>query len=365
MDTRVAFLRSGRATAVLLHVHIPKAGGTAQAIAISSDCRCAEEWGTGVFCKRCPQVRGKNGFHFDYTVSRATGWRFGVHPPYAVMRSAATSQHVDLPGNGLTPVYVLMLRDPFERFASECHYWVNRHYMRALDWALTANRDGELVFSPAVHVVDKLLRRQHSANASESERAGPQLTDYMMEFAQLPSSFIVQNRQTKMVGGDVHDFDMTFDSSKTFGSRWRPKDRTHTRRAHTRAYDRALHTLGQEPNVLMGLHERFAEYICLLEVFFGDQHGFKWDQGRDSHAFSKAFNLTAVTAAAVTAAHQLYPDVYVEWAKRNEEDIQLYNMAKQLFERQFQAALRLLRQEIESDSSRLASVPHCKDFLTT
>ncbi|KAJ1432770.1 hypothetical protein B484DRAFT_447618 [Ochromonadaceae sp. CCMP2298] len=351
MDNRVQFLQSRRAKAVLLHVHIPKAGGTALAIALSSDCVCHEEWAKAAFCKKCPQVRGKNNFQFDYSVSRATGWLFGVHLPYAVMRSAVTSRNVDLPGHGLTPVYAVMLREPFERFVSECRVWVDQKHMRALDWALTADKPG-LVYHPAVHIVDKLLLRQHAANASESERRGPQLTDYMMEYAQLPPSFIIQNRQAKMVGGEVQDFDMSFDSSKDFGSRWRPRNSNANSASY---YQRALQTLREEPTVLLGLHERFAEYICLLEVLFGDQHGFKWDEGRNSHS-GEAFNLTVETSA-----RQLYPEVYSEWARRNQEDIKLYRMAGQLFERQFRAALRLLRQEVESGG--LASVPHCQAFL--
>jgi hypothetical protein len=362
MDNRVAFLWMRCATAVLLHVHIPKAGGTALAIALSSDCKCMKEWLPDVpFCKKCAQVRGNDGLHMDYTFSRATGWRLGVHSPYAVVRYVASSKKLNFRGHGMTPVYVLMLREPFERFVSECRSWVNKKTLRAVDWGLTTKSNStskQLVFHPAVHIVDKLLQRKHSADASESERRGPNLTDRMMEYAQLPPSFILQNRQVKMVGGTIYDFNMRFDPRRNVGSRWEPRSEKNSNKNVWAFYHNAFRTLGQEPTVLLGLHERFAEYICLLEALFGDDHSFNWKEGRNSHNFGKSYNLTVATPA-----QELYPEVYEEWAKRNQEDIKLYRMAGQLFEMQFQAALRLLRQEIESGSSRLASVPHCKAFL--
>ena len=123
---------------IFVHEHIPKVGGTALSFALSSECVCVPR---KVFlqdsCTQCPHVRGRNGFTFSYTVSRASGWVFGIHPPLAKFFAMFTSEkkRTKVARHGLLPMYVVMLREPFARFISEVRNWVGKQQV-GCDWSI-------------------------------------------------------------------------------------------------------------------------------------------------------------------------------------------------------------------------------------
>ena len=131
-------LRTLAHRSIFVHEHIPKVGGTALALALSSECVCVARLDFPQdTCQRCPRIYGKNGFSFSYTVSRASGWIFGLHPPLARYFTLFNSQRkrTKVARHGLLPVYVVMLREPFARFVSEARNWVG-HQQVGVDWSI-------------------------------------------------------------------------------------------------------------------------------------------------------------------------------------------------------------------------------------
>ena len=118
---------------ILVHEHIPKVGGTALSFALSSECVCTPQTRVQTSCTQCPVVHGLDGFSFNYSVSRATGWIFGMHPPLAKLFDEFS--RAELPRHGLLPMYVVMLREPFARFISEGLHWAGK-YQLAFDWSI-------------------------------------------------------------------------------------------------------------------------------------------------------------------------------------------------------------------------------------
>ena len=118
---------------ILVHEHIPKVGGTALSYVLSSECTCEIKVRVQTSCTQCPLVYGWNGFSYQYSVSRATGWTFGMHAPFANLFDGLNQ--AQLAQNGLIPLYIVMLREPFARFVSEARTWVGR-YQVAFDWSI-------------------------------------------------------------------------------------------------------------------------------------------------------------------------------------------------------------------------------------
>ena len=118
---------------ILVHEHIPKVGGTALSFALSSECVCVPRSRVQTSCTQCPLVYGLDGFSHNYSVSRATGWSAGMHPPLAKLFDEFSQSEVAR--HGLLPTYIVMLREPFARFISEGLRWANKYQM-TLDWSI-------------------------------------------------------------------------------------------------------------------------------------------------------------------------------------------------------------------------------------
>lgn len=196
---------------VLVHVHIPKAGGTALALALSSACTCKTNKINSkskdqrqMHCSHCKIVQSiDKKYRFYYTMSRLTGWKFGVHSPLAYMKYFLTDKRQEsfnFIKKGLFPVFVIMVREPFDRFISECINWVGTKE-KAVDWNLK-------IINPHKGTIKYLAGLNRSSITTSS--TGNKMRDYLLEYAQLPSDFIIQNRQTKMIGGHIYDFNMRF-----------------------------------------------------------------------------------------------------------------------------------------------------------
>lgn len=193
---------------IVVHMHIPKSGGTAFALALKTECRCRRiprpQKG---YCKECPHVLPdpelpvtrftqnlwtahnrtfhppysencqtyyassrwfgfpkKNRTHTFYSQNRLTsGWPCGVHVGYARLRMCC--HRLQLPG--IKHVVVTLFREPLARFVSEFYQVAyNRRVISSWDWCM--NRV-------------------------------PPLT--MTEFFGMPVSFPFQSRMTKLLSG--------------------------------------------------------------------------------------------------------------------------------------------------------------------
>ena len=348
MQDRFDALQSTAAKSILVHVHIPKAGGTALSAALSSNCKCLPERPIvdGVSqanCSKCKGVKGNNGMQVAYTMSRSTGWKLGVHSPLAVMRYILTRSEYDVRAYGVNTTYIVMLRDPFDRFISEATNWVGRKG-QAVDWSVKLTKGNETKYFKGVNLT--------YANGNDG-------TDYIKQYASLPANFILHNRQTKMIGGSVYDFQMSFDSKVAMGSRWVPTKSTKPNYI-SKVYDRAARTLTEDPEVILTLQERFAESICILEVLYGHLYRFNWEDSKHSHNTARNFSVANTSYT----SNEQYRSVYKIWAKRNEADSKLYKAAARWFDVQFQVAMSVLKRKLDAKRAKRSDVPHCLEFLS-
>jgi hypothetical protein len=348
MKKRIKTLFNTSASSLLVHVHIPKAGGTALAEALSSSCKCKDERNpaNGALvhnCKECKQVRGAQGYHRDYSVSRSTGWLYGVHSPYPVLRFYLEVSKMQVTTIGLHPMYIIMLRLPYERFLSESKNWVGSKG-QTVDWSIKAK--GKMLPN---------IRLKRDA----ADRSNSSYPPYVTGYAGLPSDFIIHNRQAKMIGGLPHDFNMFFDPNTTIGSRWRG---AHFPKASTPAQylQRAYNILGSEERVLLLLQERFGESICTLEILYGHLYKFNWLESVHSHNKKHAFQIDASAVQNSTEDKEIYS----KWLKSNKEDLKLYEVSEKLFDLQFAAALALLNTRDLKARNVKSNVPHCLKFIT-
>jgi hypothetical protein len=280
----------------------------------------------------------------SYTISRSTGWRLGVHSPYSVMRYALTLPKFNITQYNFVPVYIVMLRSPYDRFVSEATRWVDRPG-QAVDWSIVNTKNGTKTYFSGM--LSTALDQGNTTAAVQNN---------LKLYASLPASFIFHNRQSKMIGGEPQDFNMYFDPEIHLGSRWRPRRGARIDRVQEKAY-RALST---HNNVLFGLQERFAEFICILEIVYGRMYRFNWEPEVHSHNKKKTF----APSAGPSANKRIYDETHEIWLKKNEADVKLYFAAEMLFEVQFQAALELLRSKVKRDGEGiLRTAPHCKSFI--
>ena len=139
---RLLRLRQLANSSVLALVHVPKVAGTALSLALAADCRCnharrrKKPFPLSLLCKDCPRVMGSGGFTFPSSVSRVSGWRFGVHPSFAKLHQALLNgTNTRLGERGLVPVFLVPLREPFARFVSEAAHEVRKNEV-GVDWSI-------------------------------------------------------------------------------------------------------------------------------------------------------------------------------------------------------------------------------------
>ena len=122
----------------------------------------------------------------------------------------------------------------------------------------------------------------------------------------------------------------------------------------------------------MGLQERFAETICILEILYGHLYPFHWQPHIHTHnKDNKNFSISTLSNISSTTTNeyyqnrniQEYPDIYEIWLKKNKADIELYKYAMKVFDKQFQSALCLLKSTTTISRKRKSQIPHCLAFL--
>lgn len=69
---RINKLIKNRNKSILVHIHIPKAGGTALALALTTNCQCHLEHIKASICDHCLQVIQDHN-HYTYSITRLTG----------------------------------------------------------------------------------------------------------------------------------------------------------------------------------------------------------------------------------------------------------------------------------------------------
>jgi hypothetical protein len=411
---------------VLVHIHIPKAAGSALAIALSSACSNCPFERHFVACRvnSCRKVKGTRGFTFQYSVSRATRWMCGTHAPYFRMRGVPCSGNFRLADKGLRSVFLIMIREPFERYISEVVEWAKPRTGFYVDWGA------------------RLESKQIPGQPFNA-------TAYMLEVARLPGNLLVHNRMVKMIGGTARDYNMKYQKKKT-GSRW-----ISGAKRIGAALENSKKIL-RRGDVILGIAARFAESLCILEILYGDLQEFRWDPNRHSHsrkcklappiiddvqpqssfdnspfvhlsphfctflriylcaghkAKKTGFNATERLRDSSTyssssdsmssdesrkllngshssrRSHTLHAshntssvftnstqrrasrtdiarnsEIYTEWLPKNKEDVELYEYASSLFNAQFEAALKLYSSYSQREKQQI-QVPHCEAFL--
>jgi hypothetical protein len=330
---------------VLIHEHIPKVGGTALSLALTSECICRAHTHIQYMCSRCPEVRSSSGFRFKYSVSRTSGWIFGIHPPLAkfIALINAPKKRTQLQVNGLVPVYIIMLREPFARFISEAVNWVGSQQVGP-DWGIWFE-----------------TQRAPSMPNLDFEANEKPLLDYVTTYANLNMSFIFHNRQTKYIGGKIGDFRAHFNSRKEMGSIWLPHDSVES--IH-KVMETAEQIITYYPSVILGIHERFEETLCVLEIVYGHLWNFRWRRSRHAHNNKERtnnYNLTKEKEQVNMYRTKHASTVYEPWKERNGADIELYNRAVAVFDIQFKQALVLFKEIVDLEQSVRA--PHCMRFV--
>lgn len=316
--------RSEAARSIMMHMHIPKSGGTAFAMALKSECRCADiPRPRKGYCKECPHVlpdkempvskytqnlwTAKN-MSFDqpfdtscrtyqsssrwfgfptrnrtysyYTQNRLTsGWPCGVHAGYARLRECL--HRLQLPG--IKHVVVTLFREPLARFVSE-YYQVayNRRVINSWDWCM--NRTTPLSLT---------------------------------EFLAMPISFPFHSRTAKLLSGSPIQ-------TGAAGENWGPRD------VRQRALVRALSVVTSSEDFMFGLAE---ELDLTLEML---QFVFKRNFEAPSHCHSHQ-NKTGCRKVEL-GLHDIFGkplNLSVEekhlFDKNNYADKAVYDMAKRVF----------------------------------
>lgn len=303
-----------------------------------------------------------------YSINRATGWRFGVHLPYIVMK-----QSMDKIQNfGYYPLAILMIRDPFDRYVSEILKWTD-HKEKALDWSVDFSK--------------LELKFEHFFQQNRLKDNNSQL---LFMFANLSNDdFILPNRQIKMIGGQSKYFHMDYDPDQTYGSRWQVDSNTESKDYLDQTLLRAWEVIIEEDGVLLGIHEQFEEFLCVLEIIFGAKYQFLWNN--QVHTHEPLPKISKRTGRHKNGTIKKLPNViershYEEydhlfnlreiWEANNQHDTAFYEQAKAYFNLQFQFYLQQLRTQFgihqeETTSSLHADTvkkikyqhPHCISFL--
>ncbi len=361
---RFRYLKSIISSSILVHMHIPKAGGTALALALSSNCDCKVVNISGnteskPSCTNCDRVKSEKYDHI-YTINRATGWKCGVHPPLSVMEYLLEDDQssISITKKGFHPVYIIMLREPFDRFISESLKWTDLRG-HAVDWSMTVHK---------TPTPNKKLKKDNLSSISF-----PPNVEILMQYAkQDDEKFILPNRQVKMIGGVMGNFDMTFKLSKRKnGSRW-----ISSMNSTTESLLRAKLILANRKDVIFGIYEQFEEFLCMLELLFGEKFSFKWYPDVHSHNqvglslilkkkneinVVSPFNSSMLKPQQDYNNYRNYQPLANIWMKHNHEDIELHLYAVDLFQHQFQLLIDFVKEDIERYHP--AHFPHCRGFI--
>ena len=171
--------------------------------------------------------------------------------------------------------------------------------------------------------------------------------------------FILHNRQTKMIGGDLDSF-RAFDGRKEVGSAWVPND---TYESILQVERQAEEILTFHPSVIVGLFEQFEQTLCVLEVVYGDQRRFTWDPKMHSHHTGRRYNTKETEDLIIRYRNGSYGMVYANWQQKNRADQMLYEASTRLFSLQFNAALTVLRESGLGVEYVRTHTPHCLPFF--
>jgi len=351
MAERMGHLNSTSSQAVLVHVHIQKASGTALAATLSTACQChkvnlvspSRVHYTADHCRYCPKITGYQSTS-PMTVNRLAGgrWVCGIHPPLDVMQACLRKRLDPKPSDmtnaaavaefdsqQLRPMYIVMLREPWARFLSEIK--------QAKE---PKNKKGSNIFT----------------GIADWQCALPKARTKISGLTRIPDRYIAQNRHLKMIGGVRSDFEMReqagVQEKKGNFTRWSGQNTDAYRRV---LLSTALRRLAQEPSILIGISEKFTEAICSLEVLYGHLYEFTWQEEQHSHNKRRDYNSTvSMTATA---------EDYEQWSSINKFDLALYEAATALFEIQFNATLVLMRERLRAGELTEKQVPHCLRFI--
>lgn len=263
------------ARTIVVHLHIPKSGGTAFALALKSECDCNKiprpQKG---YCKWCPHVipdnekpvqqftqnlwtsenvtyhppysancrtynassrffgfSRKNRTKTFYSQSRLTsGWPCGVHVGYARLRECSKRKQL----KGIKHVMVTLFREPLARYVSEFYQVAyNRHVIWSWDWCM--NRTEPLS---------------------------------MTQFFAMPVSFPFQGRVTKLLSGSPIQ-------TGAAGEDWTIPG------VREKALKRALGVVQSTEDFVFGLAHELDLTLELLEFTF--RHSFKAPSACHSH----------------------------------------------------------------------------------
>ena len=244
----------------------------------------------------------------------------------------------------LQPIYIVMLREPWARFQSEINHA-----------KLLKNSNSNSLDDSSITLVGladwQVIWRSKDPTIVDSSKIALAVG--------LPDSFMVQNRQLKMVGGAKQDFSMRFQAGRNTGSdssngtRWRGEGSEEVRKKLLSA---AIGRLAEQNSVFIAIAERYAETVCMLQILYGHLYTFDWEQDVHSHSNSKAFTAKEPRGGVTDAQ-------YAQWELINRKDIQLYEAATVMFERQFAASLGLLRRRLRGGEITAQKVPFCQQFL--
>lgn len=143
------------------------------------------------------------------------------------------------------------------------------------------------------------------------------------------------------------------------GSIWVPNDTVDSIRSTMIS---AMNILAYYPSMIVGLHERFKETICTLEIVYGHLRIFNWNKDLHAHYQNLTYKPLKQKSVADQYRNGTHGAVFENWRQRNAADMELYNFSKVLFEVQFAEALRLLKEL--NDSGKYVRAPHCQSFLS-
>ena len=338
---RLQRLRTLARSSVLVHLHIPKTGGSALSLALTSNCVCnmTSTAKHSDLCHHCKMVQGSYGSYM-YSVSRFNGWRFGVHTPLHALHRLSLRE---IGSRGLQPIFLIVLREPFERFLSESINWAKDKFF-TIDWSAKTHRR----FDTSV------TRRLDGGSANST----------VFQYASLPMHFIIHNRQVKMIGGTFWDFDPTFVSRERIGSVWKPNDSV---TSIAQVKHRAKVILLTFSNHILLIHERLKESLCTLEVLYGDLYVFEWNMTVHAHNANGMF-LQRKEAYDYSKQKRKYnkymnTSIYRTWLKKNAADNELYRDALRIFEVQFNATRALLHSYAWSSREMRLYAPHCVESM--